>query len=205
MFFRSKTEPATTPQQTPAASPVQPLPPMMRMPDMTPGAQPGAGPGQTAGAELSEEQKARAAAARRATAAFGQVMALVMRSPQHQTVTVGDLRTVVAPLVMAGQYALAGRRFREGGFARPVAAVLWARVSEAVDQRLQASTSGQLHLARDEISSGDIIWIVDVLGDPASIQSMLRRLGETQWKGQAIKVRTMGPDQVMQVRTLGPF
>ncbi|MDZ4841798.1 MAG: toxin-activating lysine-acyltransferase [Hyphomicrobium aestuarii] len=153
----------------------------------------------------ADDQKARAAIARRATAAFGQIMALILRSPLHQALTVAQIRTVVAPVVMAGQFALAGRRFSEGGFVRPVAAVLWARVSETVDERLLASPHADLVLKRDELSSGDIIWILDVLGDGGAVQTLIGQLGTTQWAGQTVRVRTGAADRSIGVRTLGPF
>ncbi|MBX9925651.1 MAG: toxin-activating lysine-acyltransferase [Hyphomicrobiaceae bacterium] len=152
-----------------------------------------------------DDQKRRAAIARRATAAFGQVMALIMRSPAHQRMSVAELRTVIAPIVMAGQFALAGRRFSEGGFVRPVAAVLWASVSAEADARLVASSATSLALKRGEISGGDIIWIVDVLGDGVAVQSLIDQLGSTKWKGRIVRARAIGPEKTVEVRTLGPF
>jgi hemolysin-activating ACP:hemolysin acyltransferase len=159
----------------------------------------------TAPAVTPDEAQRRALAARRATTAFGQIVALMMRSPQHQGLTVEVLRTQTAPLVAAGQYALVGRRFRAGGLARPTAAVLWAQVSDAVDQRLSMPTAGPVRLAPGDVASGPIVWIVDILGEGAVVQAMLQRLGETRWKGRTVRVRATGPDNVPTVRTLGPF
>jgi hemolysin-activating ACP:hemolysin acyltransferase len=213
MFFRSKTEPVAPAPVAPVAEPFPSAAPAAApaFADPTAAAAPlaapafGSPPMTSATPEATDEQKRRAAAARRSTAAFGQIMALMMRSPQHQRVTVGDLRGLVAPIVMSGQYALAGKRFQQGGFARPVAAVLWARVSDAVDQRLTAAAAGPLTLDRSEISSGNSIWIIDVLGDGQMIQGMIKRLAETQWKGQQIKLRTVDQDKTVSVRTIGPF
>jgi hemolysin-activating ACP:hemolysin acyltransferase len=146
-------------------------------------------------------QRDRAAAARRTTAAFGQVMALILGSARHQRMTIAELNGSIAALIRTGQYALAGRRFKAGGFAMPVAAVLWAEVSEDVDRRLSADPAA-FALSRKEISSGPIVWIVDTIGEPAALPQLLSQLREGRWKGRQVRVRALDDNKTPVVRTL---
>ncbi len=112
---------------------------------------------------------------------------------------------VIAPIVLTGQFALAGRRSADGGFPRPIAAVLWASVSAETDARLMAAGASNFALKRDEISNGDIIWIVDVLGDGIAVKTLIDELGSTRWQGRTVRARALGPETTVEVTTLGPF
>lgn len=155
-----------------------------------------------AAGSADDERKRRIAMARRATAAFGQIMALLLRSPAHQRMTVAEIQSVIAPIVMNGQYALAGRRFSENGFVRPIAAVLWVEVSEEVDQRLLSSKGLELRLKRVEISSGPIIWLIDVLGDGSTVEALLGKLRATVWRDRMVRARALRPDGSVEIKSL---
>lgn len=84
-----------------------------------------------------------AEAAKRITKAFGKVVGVLMRSPQHKQSKLADLERMVVPAIMTGQFTLAEARSKSDGTTAPVGFVSWARVSADVDARLAASTDSR--------------------------------------------------------------
>lgn len=138
----------------------------------------------------------------RIVSALGQIVTILMRSPAHQHLTLTDLKRRVVPAVLAGQFSLAGKRFKQDGLVVPVGALVWARVSPDVDKRLSADTTLPIDLTSEEWTSGDNIWVVDAVGEPALITEMLRRLSEREWRGRVARLRTRTADGSVHVHTL---
>lgn len=133
---------------------------------------------------------------------LGQMVGLLTRSQPHQSMTIGDIkRGLIAP-IMLGQYVLAGRSADEGAGSPPVAALLWARVSDAVDTRLAAAKSARIDLASDEWKSGDIVWLTEAVGDLRLVPKMVARLRATDPTIRAIRVAAAASDGTVTVRTL---
>lgn len=152
---------------------------------------------------LSPEQlQQRAGAAKLAAAAFGEVVSVLMRSAQYKHFALTDLEWLVVPAVMTGQFSLAEAQSKTSGFTAPVGLVLWASVSAETDQRLAAEPGRQIRLRPDEWRSGDILWVVDAIGERRVVGAMLKRLRERQWQGRAVKIRTRGPDGKPEVKVL---
>ena len=122
-----------------------------------PATAPAAAPGL---APMSEESRKRAAAALQLSAAFAQVVTVLMRSPQHKHLALADLEWLVFPPLTTGQFAIANVQAKEGGASMPAALVLWASVSADVDKKLSENVSGPMRLRPDEWKSGDILWLV---------------------------------------------
>jgi hemolysin-activating ACP:hemolysin acyltransferase len=136
--------------------------------------------------------------------ALGQIVGLLTRSAHHQTMTIADIkRGLIAP-IMLGQYILAGRSNEGGAGSPPVAALIWARVSEAVDQRLTAAQSARIELAPDEWNTGDIVWLTEATGDLRLVPQMVVRLRATDPTIRAIRVASPAGDGKIAVRTLDP-
>lgn len=191
---------------TPAAVPPSALSQMATINSAPAAAQPAPTapqPPQTARGASGGADAARSA--RQASEAFGQIMTLMMLSPSHQALTLAHVKSGVAPLIKAGQFALLGRKAEATGFSRPMSAILWAEVSEAIDQRLTMKTGGPLSLGRDEISSGPIVWIVDALGDAKGVERLIAQVGQKRWSGRPVKVRISAANGESEVRTIGPF
>lgn len=133
--------------------------------------------------------------------ALGQITAVAMHSKQHQALKLSEFRSRVVPALLNGQFALASRRDERLGVQTPVTALLWASVSDAVDHRLSDGDGGEIKLERTEWRSGAHVWVVDVFGDPATLPSLLRQLGETQWSGRPVKmfVREVDGRRVVRV------
>jgi cytolysin-activating lysine-acyltransferase len=117
---------------------------------------------------------------RQVDATFGQIVTILMRSPQHKFLPLADLEWLVLPAVFGGQCSVAQTQL--SGTAVPVGVALWASVSTTVDQRL-SDMSAPGRLQPDEWRSGDIPWLVELVADTRTRQLLLTHLGETVFKG----------------------
>jgi len=136
-----------------------------------------------------------------ASASFGQVVSVLMRSSQHKHLALTDLEWLVVPPLTAGQFAVANMQSQEGGPSVPAAVVLWASVSPEVDQRLSANLSAPIRLRPDEWKSGDILWLIEAVGDGRLLSNFLKQLQEKAFKNREVKVR-VGRDGEQVVGTL---
>jgi hemolysin-activating ACP:hemolysin acyltransferase len=122
-----------------------------------------------------------------ATANFGGAISLFMRSPAHRNYTLADLEWALIPALALNQFMIAEAKLQDGQ-AIPVALVLWARVSAEVDARLSAAPRYPIRLHPNEWQSGDIIWIVDAVGDPKAVQQGIEALAKTAFQGKQFKM-----------------
>ena len=129
---------------------------------------------------------------------LGQIVTVLMRSPQHRERPLADLEWLVLPAILSGQSRVA--QAQQSGIAVPVGVALWASVSTAVDQRL-SDLSAPWRLQPDEWRSGDIPWLVELVADPATQQALLKHLGETVFKGRGIKMRVRDAEGKTQIAT----
>jgi hemolysin-activating ACP:hemolysin acyltransferase len=139
------------------------------------------------------------AAIRQVDVTLGQIVTILMRSPQHKHHPLADLEWLVLPAVRSGQYRVA--QAQQSGVAVPVGVALWASVSTAVDQRL-SDLSAPWRLQPDEWRSGDIPWLVVLVANTPTQQALLKHLGESVFRGRGIKMRVRGADGKMQIGTL---
>lgn len=139
-----------------------------------------------------EEQQRRADYSHGVMQAFGSIVAVYMRSKVHRALRLADIEMFVGPAVTTGQFSLAEATHKQNGLVTPVAVVLWASVSDAVDARISAAPQQPLSLVAADWKSGDTIWIVEAIGDQKMIGTMLQRLQATQWKGRTVKMRAHG-------------
>jgi hemolysin-activating ACP:hemolysin acyltransferase len=79
---------------------------------------------------------------------------------------------------------------------------LWASVSPEVDKRLSENLNTPVRLRPDEWKSGDIMWLVEAVGDARALLPLLKQLDETAFKGLTVKMRARGPDGKPTVRQL---
>jgi cytolysin-activating lysine-acyltransferase len=141
---------------------------------------------------------------------FAQIVAVLMRDPGYKNLKLSDLEWLVLPAVMAGQFRLAhsptpvdpGKK-EQGGVLVPVAAALWARVSPAVDKSLSESLDKPVRLSPGAWTSGDILWLMAVVGDRRATPAFLKQLQENEFKGRQVKMRLRSPDGKLVVGDLG--
>ncbi len=136
-------------------------------------------------------------------AAFAKIVSLIMHSPAHAHLHVSDLRWLVAPPLVTEQFAIL-EGIQEGAvLPSPIAIALWASVSPEVDRRLSQDNNRPIRLAEGEWQSGDILWIVDAVGDPSVVPAFLEELVATRFPGQYPKLRVTGKQGVAKTVFVG--
>lgn len=148
-----------------------------------------------------EEVQTSLARSRRTLASLGELVAVIMSSPQHQSMTVTQLRNFVGPAIATGQFLVASAHNKVRGAATPVAAVVWANVSAEVDRRLSENLDQPLTLNANEWTSGQIPWLVAAVGDQRMIQHLVATVQQKSLKGRTLKARVTGEDGKHAVRT----
>ncbi len=133
---------------------------------------------------------------------FSQVVAVLMRAPNYKNLRIGDLEWLVIPPLLAGQCRTALSRFSKDGPFVPVAAALWARVSASVDKRLSEELDKPPLLRASEWTSGDIIWLITLAGEPKALAEFLPQLQKADFNGRSVKMRVQMADGKTAVQTL---
>lgn len=208
MFFKSRKEPdpaaqpaapaqpATKPAPAPplqAAAPSPPAAPKPAQAAKAPAAAGSNGGAAPATDPLSPEEKQRRANySHGLVQAFGAIVAIYMKSKFHREMRLSEIENIVGPAVMSGQFSLAEATHKQHGLVTPVAAVLWAGVSDAIDARLSAQPEQPMNLTPADWKSGNTIWIVEAIGDQKVVGAMLGRLQESTWNGRTVKMRSQG-------------
>ncbi len=142
-----------------------------------------------------EQLEAARKNAKLAAAAFGEITSLLMRTNPYNDMPIKDLNWLVGPAVATGQFALAEAREKATGNSMPVAAVLWAMVSEDIDKRLTDDTSFEpLRLESKEWRSGDIPWIICAVGEQQVVSTLLQRLAKSTFKDNPARIRGRSED-----------
>src|SRR5262249_22444101 len=129
-----------------------------------------------------EDLQRRAAVAIRQSLAFAQIVSVLARSPSHKFFTLADLEWLVIPPLTTNQFAVAEAKLQADGPSFPVAIALWASVAPEVDKRLSENLNAPIRLRPDEWRSGEILWLVDAIGDARVLPGFLQRLRATVWK-----------------------
>jgi cytolysin-activating lysine-acyltransferase len=132
-------------------------------------------------------------------AAYGEIVSVLSRSPQHRDRSLADLEWLAAPAVMTGQFSLAEAQMKGRGLIAPIGLAMWAHVSADVDRRLTENIANAVRLKPEEWKSGDILWLVDAVGDGRVIEAMLKRLVATEWKGREARMRARTKDGTFKV------
>jgi hemolysin-activating ACP:hemolysin acyltransferase len=122
-----------------------------------------------------------------AAANFGGAVSLFMRSPAHRHYTMADLEWCLLPALALNQLMTAEAR-QPDGQAVPAAIVLWARVSPEIDTRLSAAPRYPIRLHPNEWRSGEVIWIVDAVGEPKAVEQCIDGLAKTAFQGNKFKM-----------------
>lgn len=189
--------PKKTDAPEPAAPPAQPISAAVQQPAVPPAEAPAGAPG------LAPEAMKNAAAVSKAVmAAFGEIVTVLMRTQEHRGKPLSDLEWLAVPAVTTGQFALAEAQSKTNGMMAPVGLILWASVSPEVDARLRANLASGLTLKPEDWKSGDILWVVEAVGDPKILQAMLQRTSQNEWKGRPANLRIRDKDGVVKAGVL---
>lgn len=135
--------------------------------------------------------------------AFGAIVAIYLRSKSHREMRLCDIENVVGPAITTGQFSIAETANKSSGQVMPAAAVLWASVSAAVDSRLTSAPDAPIALSPADWKSGDVIWIVEAIGEQQMVSAVIKRLHGTVWKERIVKLRTVSANGRRETRVLG--
>jgi cytolysin-activating lysine-acyltransferase len=127
---------------------------------------------------------------------LGEIAWLMMRSPPHRHVFVGDFEWFALPALTAGQFRL----FREDG--HPVGVALWAMLDDATHADFKAN--GARRLRPDEWTGGPHPWVVEVVAPLGGTDAMLADLARHNLAGRVFNYFATGPDGGPQVATFEP-
>jgi hemolysin-activating ACP:hemolysin acyltransferase len=150
-----------------------------------------------------EEAKQRVEQEMRQSIAFAQIVTLLLRSPVYRHYSLSDLEWLVIPALMTGQFAVAEAKTQEDGPPFPVAMALWALVSPEIDRRLSENLAAPIRIRPDEWRSGDILWLVDAVGDNRALPDFVKHLAASAFKDRAAKVRQIDANGKPMVGTIG--
>lgn len=162
-------------------------------------------PAEATQSELSEEAKRNAAMMSKALmAALGQIVTVLMRTAEHRAKPLTDLEWLAIPAVMTGQFAVVEAQSKANGMTTPISLMMWAFVSPEVDQRLRADPNEPIRLSPNEWKSGDILWIVEAIGEQQLLQAMLQNAVVREWNGRSANLRVRGPDGAYKIAVIKP-
>jgi cytolysin-activating lysine-acyltransferase len=133
---------------------------------------------------------------------FSQIVAVLMRAPNYRNLAIANLEWLVIPPLIAGQSRIAVSKLKVDGPVVPVAVALWARVSPGVDKRLSEKLDEAPMLRAAEWTSGDILWMIALVGEPDALAKLLPQVQKTAFKGRPVKLRVQQPDGTTIVKTL---
>ncbi len=134
-----------------------------------------------------------------AAANFASAVALFLRSPAHRHYTLADLEWSLLPALQLNQFMAAEAKLPDGQTV-PLALVLWARVSPEVDARLSAAPSHPIRLHPNEWQSGDVIWIVDAVGEPKAVQHCIDALAKTVFRQKQFKMLSREGEKLVAIQ-----
>ena len=143
--------------------------------------------------EPDPQFKQRAARSKRMQASFGEIVALLMRSPQFKGMPLAALDQLVVPPVAARQVMIAEAQHKKTGIVAPAAAILWASVSDEVDQRLSEAQGKPLNLSPQDWKSGDNPWLIITVGDQRLVKPLVEHLQKTVPEGRKLKSLSISP------------
>jgi hemolysin-activating ACP:hemolysin acyltransferase len=141
-------------------------------------------------------------AARDASATFGEIVMLLMRTAEYGGMPLRDLEALVMPPLVNGQISVATAHSNGSGTTTPVGTVLWASVSAEVAERLASQAGKTIPLAPKDWKSGDIVWVVAAVGEGRVLSEMLKQLSKRDWSGREVKIVVRPKDGKPTVATL---
>jgi len=109
---------------------------------------------------------------------LGEVTWLLTQSPVHKQLFIGDLEWFVMPAILLEQFRVFA------GPNHPAAFVLWARVSEETEERLE---QGAHKLRPDEWKNGDRPWIIEVVAPFGGLDEIMADMATNVFPGETVK------------------
>ncbi len=141
-----------------------------------------------------------ATARSRALAAnLGAVVAIMMRSPEHRNASLSEIESLVGPPLGLDQIAIVEARDSKTGVVAPVAAVLWALVSDEVDANLSNVDDPKPRMEPRDWRSGPIPWIISAIGHKAAVTQLLEQFVTSRFPDSPPKIRIRDNDGTAKI------
>ena len=122
-------------------------------------------------AQASAETAAGGGAAVTVSHLLGEMAWLLTQSPLQRGLAMGDLEWLVMPPLIHRQFYI----FRDGD--RPVGLALWAKCTPEAEAKLEAGMiEPENRLTLEEWTSGETIWLVDLIAPFADQQNRHREI-----------------------------
>ncbi len=194
----AETAPVPPPVNSAAHVPAVTQPPVTQPPVTQPAMAAAVGPDRSTPSDALQRQQM----SRTMSAIYGSITRVLAGSLRHQSIPLAELKWLVAPATLTGQYAIGEGALdpsRPDSPIGPVAVVMWGRLSEEVDRQLMQAPNAPLRLNPEHWQSGDIPWILDAVGSKPVVDRIISELLVTQFKGKALKIRMPADDGSMIV------
>jgi len=136
-------------------------------------------------------------------AAFGEAVAILIRSPFHHATFLPELEWMLAPGIASGQYAIAHRTDSMTGAQTAIGFVTWAMVSDEVNQRL-LTTNSRPKLKPLEWRSGKTAWLIEAAGDAEATRNLIATLMDRQFAVSGLNIMQQGPDGKFRATRIAP-
>jgi cytolysin-activating lysine-acyltransferase len=114
-------------------------------------------------------------------------------------VALGHIEQFVVPPLLSGQFAVMDTQIH--GQMVPVAVASWVYVSPEVDQRLSDS-SIEARLSPSDWRSGDLLWLIELVGLPRAARPLMQHLKEKVFAGYEVKMRQKTTDGHLTISEL---
>lgn len=121
-----------------------------------------------------------------AAAALGELTSLLIRSPEHGQYSIVDMEWLVIPAIINRQFLIIRAQSPGEPTPLPGAAVMWASLSEEFDAMFKQNPGQRFTLTPEQRTSGDNIWITDVIGVPLLWNKALDEMRDTIFKGKKV-------------------
>lgn len=144
--------------------------------------------------QVDAEARVAIGRSRAIAASLGAIVSIMMRSKEYRNTKLADIEWIVGPALSADQVAIAEARDPKIGVVAPVAALLWATVSPAVDQRLSNTADATPRLEPKDWRSGDIPWIIAAIGDKRALSALMDQVIKQRFPKTPPKMRVRDKD-----------
>lgn len=138
--------------------------------------------------KAAEQQIKLALGAKMLTASFGEMVGILMGSSIHKHYSLADLEWLLVPAFLNNQFWVAEAHKKDGAITSPIGLALWAKVSKEVDEKLSANLDKPLRMRPDEWNSGEILWLIHVVGSSKIMQEMITQLQKITFEGKDFKI-----------------
>lgn len=136
------------------------------------------------------------------SAAFGDVISVLMCAPKHRKLSLDALRTFLLPAIANNQFLIAKLRQQDKPGAVAAGVALWASVSDEVDRKLRANPGQPLKLTTEEWKSGPHLWLIDLVAPAALTASILDDLENKVARGRPMAAHIFTASNEAKITTL---